>query len=71
MVSQVLPRPPAEHGQDLLGSVGSGGALPVGTPCSGLPHSRHRQRCPWALLAGEEGAGRGHVVKGRGTFACF
>lgn len=63
MVSQGLPRPPAEHGQDLVGSVGSGGLCLLAPPGSGLPHSRHRQRCPWALLAGQEGAGRGHVVK--------
>lgn len=63
MVSQVLPRPPAEHGQDLVGSVGPGGLCLLAPPGSGLPHSRHRQHCPWALLAGQEGAGRGHVVK--------
>lgn len=42
---------------------GRGGLCLLAPPGSGLPHSRHRQRCPWALLAGQEGAGRGHVVK--------
>lgn len=37
MVSQVLPRPPAEHGQDLVGSVGSGGLCLLAPPALGCP----------------------------------
>lgn len=72
MVSQVLPRPPAEHGQDLVGSVGLGGALPVGTPWLWAAP----QPAPPALPMGPPGRPGGSGTRacgerGRGTLACF